>query len=87
MAIWARYIKNRMKYDEAKKLFHQSIAINDNLKKGNDIWDAQSAYVKLADLFYKENKIDSMGVALGEIRKKSRCHANFTWETEWHNVD
>jgi signal transduction histidine kinase len=76
--------KEQGKYDEAKKLFHQSIAIN--LKKGNDIWDAQSAYVKLADLFYKENKIDSMGIALGEIRISLDAMPNFTWETEWHRL-
>jgi signal transduction histidine kinase len=76
--------KEQGKYDEAKKLFNQSIAIN--LKKGNDIWDAQSAYTKLADLFYKENKIDSMGIALGEIRKSLDAMPNFTWETEWHRL-
>jgi len=76
--------KEQGKYDEAKKLFRQSVAIN--LKRGNDIWDAQSAYLKLADLFYKENKIDSMGVALGEIRKSLDAMPNFTWETEWHRL-
>jgi signal transduction histidine kinase len=76
--------KEQGKYDEAEKLFNQSIAIN--LKKGNDIWDAQSAYIKLADLFYKENKIDSMGIALGEIRKSLDAMPNFTWETEWHRL-
>lgn len=76
--------KEQGKYDEAKKLFHQSIAIN--LQKGNDIWDAQSAYIKLADLFYKENEIDSMGIALGEIRKSLDAMPNFTWETEWHRL-
>jgi signal transduction histidine kinase len=76
--------KEQGKYDEAKKLFRQSVAIN--LKRGNDIWDAQSAYLKLADLFYKENRIDSMGVALGEIRKSLDAMPNFTWETEWHRL-
>jgi signal transduction histidine kinase len=76
--------KEQGKYDEAKKLLRQSVAIN--LKKGNDIWDAQSAYLKLADLFYIENKIDSMGVTLGEIRKSLDAMPNFTWETEWHRL-
>ncbi len=76
--------KDQGKYDEAEKLFHQSIAIN--LKKGNDIWDAQSAYVKLADMFYTENKIDSMGIALREIRKSFDAMPNFTWETEWDKL-
>ena len=76
--------KEQSKYDEAKKLLRQSVAIN--LKKGNDIWDAQSAYLKLADLFYIENKIDSMGVALREIRKSLDAMPNFTWETEWHRL-
>jgi signal transduction histidine kinase len=76
--------KDQGKYDEAGKLFRQSIAIN--LKKGNDIWDAQSAYVKLADLFYTENKIDSMGIALKEIRKSFDAMPNFAWETEWDRL-
>ncbi|HEX3934511.1 MAG TPA: tetratricopeptide repeat-containing sensor histidine kinase [Puia sp.] len=76
--------KDQGKYDLAEKLFNQSIAIN--LKKGNDIWDAQSEYVKLADLFYKENKIDSMGFALGKIRKSLDALPNFTWETEWQRL-
>jgi signal transduction histidine kinase len=76
--------KDQGKYDEAKKLFRQSIAIN--LKSGNDIWDAQSAYTKLADLFYKEDKLDSMGIALGEIRKSLDALPNFTWETEWQRL-
>jgi signal transduction histidine kinase len=76
--------KEQGKYEEAKKLFRQSIAIN--LKKGNDIWDAQSAYVKLADLFYTENRIDSMGIALREIRKSFDEMPNFTWETEWNRL-
>jgi len=76
--------KEQGKYDEAQKLLRQSVAIN--LKKGNDIWDAQSAYLKLADLFYKENKIDSMDIALGEIRKSLDAMPNFTWETEWHRL-
>ena len=76
--------KDQGKYDEAGKLFRQSIAIN--LKKGNDIWDAQSAYVKLADLFYTENKIDSMGIALKEIRKSFDAMPNFAWETEWERL-
>ena len=76
--------KEQGKYDEAKELLRQSVAIN--LKKGNDIWDAQSAYLKLAGLFYIENKIDSMGIALGEIRKSLDAMPNFTWETEWHRL-
>ncbi|HEY6900093.1 MAG TPA: tetratricopeptide repeat-containing sensor histidine kinase, partial [Puia sp.] len=76
--------KDQGKYEEAKKLLRQSISIN--LKKGNDIWDAQSAYVKLADLFFTENKIDSMGVALQEIRKSLDMMPNFTWETEWSRL-
>ena len=76
--------KDQEKYPEAEKLFRQSIAIN--FKKGNDIWDAQTAYLKLADLFYKENKIDSMGAALQEIRKSFDVMPNFTWETEWNRL-
>ncbi len=76
--------KEQGKYDEAEKLFSQSIAIN--LKKGNDTWDAQSAYIKLADLFYKENKIDSMGIALAGIRKSLDAMPNFTRETEWNRL-
>ncbi|MBS1661671.1 MAG: tetratricopeptide repeat-containing sensor histidine kinase [Bacteroidetes bacterium] len=76
--------KDQGKYEEAAKLLRQSIAIN--LKKGNDIWDAQSAYVKLADLFFKENKIDSMGIALQEIRKSLNEMPNFNWETEWSRL-
>ncbi len=76
--------KAQGKYGEAEKLFRQSIAIN--LQKGNDTWDAQSAYVKLADLFYMENKIDSMGAALQEIRKSFDAMPNFTWETEWNKL-
>jgi signal transduction histidine kinase len=76
--------KDQGKYDEAEKLFRQSIAIN--LKKGNDIWDAQSAYVKLADLFYTENKIDSMGIALQEIRKSFAAMPNFFWQTDWNRL-
>ncbi|HEV2483762.1 MAG TPA: ATP-binding protein [Puia sp.] len=76
--------KDQKNYAEAEKLFRQSIAIN--LKKGNDIWDAQTAYVKLADLFYTENKIDSMGIALREIRKSFDAMPNFTWETEWDKL-
>jgi len=76
--------KEQGKYDQAKKLFRQSIAIN--LKKGNDIWDAQSAYIKLADLFYTENQIDSMGIALADIRKSLDAMPNFTWETEWNKM-
>jgi signal transduction histidine kinase len=74
--------KDQGKYDEAEKLFRQSIAIN--IRKGNDIWDAQSAYLKLADLFYIENKIDSMGLTLQDIRKSFAAMPNFTRETEWN---
>lgn len=76
--------KDQKKYDEAEKLLRQSIAIN--FKKGNDTWDAQSAYIKLVDLFYTENKIDSMGLALQEMKKSFDAMPNFTWETEWNRL-
>ncbi len=76
--------KEQGRYDDASKLFHQSVAIN--LKNGNDIWDAQLTYLKLADLFYTANKMDSMGTALGEIRKSLDAMPNFTTETEWQRL-
>lgn len=76
--------KEQGRYDEAEKLFRQSIVIN--LFGEQDVSDGQLTYLKLADLFYLQNRIDSMGNALSLIRKSLDKHINKQAETEWSRL-
>jgi len=78
-------LKEQGKYDECEKLLKKSIGIN--LQMGNDISDAQLTYLKLADLFYEQNKIDSMGVALTAIKNSLDNNvSNKQAEIEWSRL-
>jgi signal transduction histidine kinase len=76
--------KEQGRFDEAEKLFRQNIAIN--LFGEQDISDGQLSYLKLADQFYIQGRIDSMGNALSFIRKSLDKNANKQAETEWSRL-
>ncbi len=77
-------LKEQGKFAEAKELFRKSISINS--QKGYEKGDALLTYLKLADLFLKERKIDSMGKALLDIRQSLDSIDNKQAEIEWSRL-
>lgn len=70
------------KRKEAAEMFRKSVAIN--FKKGNDVNDAQFSYLKLATLFYENNQIDSLKLALTNIRTSLADFPNERASVQWH---
>ena len=72
------------KYDKAKYLLLKSIAIN--LRKGGENRDAQLAQIKLAQIFYDQNKKDSLYIQLVSLRKQLDTLKNPDAETDWNRL-
>ncbi len=68
----------------ARQLLRQSISINS--KKGNDNRDAQYSQVKLAEIYYKEKRTDSLQSVLNELRKGLDSVSNPRAEMDWNRL-
>ncbi|MDD2793602.1 MAG: tetratricopeptide repeat-containing sensor histidine kinase [Sediminibacterium sp.] len=66
----------------AADMFRKSVAIN--LRKGSDVNDAQFSYLKLATLFYENNQMDSLNLALTNIRSSLADFENKRASVQWH---
>ncbi|HJV20766.1 MAG TPA: tetratricopeptide repeat-containing sensor histidine kinase [Sediminibacterium sp.] len=66
----------------AADMFRKSVAIN--LHKGSDVNDAQLSYLKLATLFYEDNQMDSLNLALISIRSSLADFENKRASVQWH---
>lgn len=66
----------------AADMFRKSIAIN--LRKGSDVNDAQLSYLKLATLYYENNQLDSLNLALINIRSSLADFENRKASIQWH---
>lgn len=75
-------LRAKGKHAEAARMFNKSIEIN--LKSGYDIKDAQLSYLKLSDLWFAENKLDSTQNALTAIKKSLDTTPNPKAEVEWY---
>lgn len=71
-------------YDKAKGLLKKSIAIN--LKKGGDNRDAELSEIKLAQIYYNQNKGDSLYKQLTSLRKQLDVLNNPDAETDWNRL-
>ncbi len=77
------YIEQRQ-YDKAINLLKKSIAIN--LQKGFDNVDAQYAQLKLAKIYYEQNKTVDLKTVLDELRIQLDSLKNGTAEAEWNRL-
>jgi len=66
----------------AADMFRKSVAIN--LRKGSDVNDAQFSYLKLATLYYENNQLDSLNLALSDIRNSLAGFENKKASIQWH---
>lgn len=72
------------KYNEAAEMFIKSVAIN--AISGHDERDAQLSYLKLADLYLFQSKLDSAFVALKNIEKSLKSIQHPRAEVEWNKL-
>lgn len=71
-------------YNDATAMFLKSIAINSI--KGYDERDAQLSYLKLADLYLFQSKLDSAFIALQNIGKSFKVIQHPRAEVEWNKL-
>lgn len=71
-------------YDGATAMFLKSVAINSI--KGYDERDAQLSYLKLADLYLFQSKLDSAFIALQNIEKSLKAIQHPRAEVEWNKL-
>lgn len=76
--------KKRGNIAEAEKNYKRSIAIN--LHSGRETIDAQFSYLKLAELYVDQKKIDQLSYALAEIRKSMDELPNPKGEIKWNKL-
>ncbi len=69
---------------EAEKNYKKSIDIN--LHSGRETIDAQYSYLKLAELYEEQKKINQLGTALEEIRKSMDEFPNPKGEIKWNKL-
>lgn len=72
------------KYNEAAEMFIKSVAIN--AISGHDERDAQLSYLKLADLYLFQSKLDSAHIALQAIDKSLKKIQHPRAEVEWNKL-
>lgn len=71
-------------YDKAKGLLRKSISIN--LRKGGDNHDAQSSEIKLAQIYFNQQKRDSLYKQLTSLRKQLDILSNPDVEIDWNRL-
>lgn len=71
-------------YDKAKGLLRKSISIN--LRKGGDNHDAQSSEIKLAQIYFNQQKKDSLYKQLTSLRKQLDILSNPDVEIDWNRL-
>lgn len=71
-------------YNEAANMFKTSVAINS--VSGHDEKDAQLSYLKLADLYLFQSKLDSAFIALEAIKKTFIKIEHPRAEVEWNRL-
>ncbi|WP_439506493.1 tetratricopeptide repeat-containing sensor histidine kinase [Sediminibacterium sp.] len=76
--------KKRGNIEEAENNYKKSIAIN--LHSGRETFDAQFSYLKLAELYADQKKIDQLGKSLAEIRKSMDELPNQKGEMKWNKL-
>ena len=76
--------KKRGNFEEAEKNYKKSVAIN--LHSSREIIDAQFSYLKLAELYVDQKKLDQIGIALAEIRKSMDELPNPKGEIKWNKL-
>ncbi|OYZ02737.1 MAG: hypothetical protein B7Y37_02865 [Sphingobacteriia bacterium 28-36-52] len=69
---------------DAEKNYQKSININ--LHSGRETIDAQFSYLKLAELYAEQKKIDQLGIALTNIRKSLDELPNTKAEIKWNKL-